>query len=91
LRQRGLFSDKETANEIIAALVEDCSAPELRVAINQLPAELRPILLGRLMALRDIDFNWFPSSVGPGLSEVQQREFKVELKNRFANFEALFD
>lgn len=91
LWQRSLFSDKETADAIVATLVDDCRIPELRVAIKELPAEVRPILFDRLTALRDTDFNWFPSYVGPGLSEVKQQEFKAELKNRFADFESLFN
>ena len=90
LWQRRLMSDKEAANEIIAALVDDCIIPEFRVAISELPAELRPILLDRLKDLRDIDFNWYPCLVGTGLSEAKQQEFKAELKNRFAKFESLF-
>jgi hypothetical protein len=84
------MSDKETADEIVATLVEDCSVPELPVVIQQIPADLIRILFERLKALRNIDFNWFPSYVGPGLSEVKQQEFKAELKSRFANFESLF-
>ncbi|WP_254508341.1 hypothetical protein [Anatilimnocola floriformis] len=67
------------------------TVPELPVVIVQLPFDVKSILFERLNELQEIDFSWFPTFVGGRLSEAQQQEFKAELKNRFANFESLFE
>ena len=90
VQQRGIITDREFANEVLTSLILDCAPQEVAGAINELPLELARKLSNRLSELRAINFQWFPTFVGPGLNKEEQHEFIVQLQSRFSVFEEYF-